>query len=49
MTDFWTWCQCGHLMLLHDVEDMDSSNPTCCVDGCTQQGCRQVATAQELN
>lgn len=35
----WEACACGHLMLLHDVEDMDGSNPTCCVDGCSQQGC----------
>lgn len=35
----WKNCACGHLMLLHDVEDMDGSNPTCCVEGCNQQGC----------
>ncbi len=37
----WEYCACGHLMLLHDVEDMDGTNPTCCVDGCDQNGCNQ--------
>ena len=30
----WEWCPCGHMFLLHDVEDMDGTNPTCCVEGC---------------
>lgn len=30
----WDRCPCGHLMLLHDVEDVDGNNPTCCVEGC---------------
>lgn len=36
----WDWCGCGHLFLLHDVEDFDGTNPTCCVDGCSG-GCAQ--------
>lgn len=39
MTTAWSYCDCGHPMLLHDVEDMDGSNPMCCVDGCDQRGC----------
>lgn len=35
----WDWCRCGHLMLLHDVEDMDGTRTTCCVEGCGQAGC----------
>jgi hypothetical protein len=38
-SDPWTLCPCGHMMLLHDVEDLDGTNPTCCVEGCNQQGC----------
>ncbi len=30
----WDWCRCGHVFLLHDVEDFDGTNPTCCVEGC---------------
>lgn len=41
----WDWCPCGHPMLLHDVEDMDGSNPTCCVEGCDQRGCGNPAAA----
>ena len=39
MSDWWNLCPCGHPNLLHDVDDMDGTNPTCCVDGCDQQGC----------
>jgi hypothetical protein len=37
----WEICACGHPMLMHDVEDMDGTNPRCCVDGCDQRGCRE--------
>ncbi len=40
MRDPWQFCPCGHLWLLHDVEDLNGTNPTCCVDGCDQEGCR---------
>ncbi|MCW2768518.1 MAG: hypothetical protein JWO11_4477 [Nocardioides sp.] len=36
----WGLCLCGHSMLLHDVEDMEGNNPSCCVEGCDQRGCR---------
>lgn len=31
----WTVCTCGHMMLLHDVEDLAGTDPRCCADGCT--------------
>lgn len=38
MADPWAYCRgCGHVMLLHDVEDMDGGNPSCCVEGCNQR------------
>jgi hypothetical protein len=33
----WRACRCGHVMLLHDVEDMAGTSPMCCVDGCAGQ------------
>lgn len=41
----WDWCACGHPMLLHDVEEMDGSNPRCCAEGCDQRGCAAQITA----
>lgn len=38
-------CACGHLWLLHDVEEYrGDGSETCCVEGCPQTGCpgRQV-------
>jgi len=25
---------CGHGAFVHDVEDWDDDQPTCCIDGC---------------
>jgi hypothetical protein len=37
----WRRCPCSHLMMFHDVEDLDGTDPLCCVDDCDQQGCRR--------
>jgi chromosome segregation ATPase len=34
-------------MLLHDVEDMDGTDPRCCVDGCDQAGCDQAGCGED--
>ena len=34
------FCACGHLWLRHDVEEYGGDgSETCCVEGCSQEGC----------
>lgn len=45
----WDWCRCGHPMLLHDADDMDGTDPTCCVEGCDQNGCNGAEQRTRLD
>ncbi len=36
----WQYCPCGHLWLVHDIEEYDGDgSDTCCAEGCDQVGC----------
>ena len=34
---YWYACACGHIMLFHDIQDLEQPLPVCCVDGCIGQ------------